>query len=54
MTYTHLPTDELVMIESYYHHNIRVAKVTMYLKQSRTPIYSIVILLNSTASSFSK
>lgn len=45
MTYTHLTTDELVMIESYYHQNIKVAKITEYLKRSRTPIYNIIHFL---------
>lgn len=45
MTYTHLTTDELVMIESYYHQNIKVAKIAAYLKRSRTPIYNVVNFL---------
>lgn len=45
MTYTHLTTDELVMIESYYHQNIKIAKIAVYLKQSRTPIYNVINFL---------
>ncbi|WP_425268525.1 DDE-type integrase/transposase/recombinase [Enterococcus faecium] len=39
MTYTHLTTDELVMIESYYHQNIKIVKIVEYLKRCRRPIY---------------
>ena len=45
MTYTHLTTDELVMVESYYHQNIKVAKIAAYLKRSRTPIYNVINFL---------
>ena len=45
MTYTHLTTDELVMIESYYHQNIKVAKIAEFLKRSRTPIYNVIHFL---------
>ena len=45
MTYTHLTTDELVMIESYYHQNITVSKISAYLKRSRTPIYTVINFL---------
>ena len=45
MTYTHLTTDELVMIESYYHKNIPVAKIAVYLKRTRTPIYNVINFL---------
>ena len=30
MTYIHLTTDELVMIESYYHQNIKITKIAEY------------------------
>jgi len=42
MTYTHINTDELVMIESYYHQNIPVAKIATYLNRTRTPIYKVI------------
>ncbi|MFB5296930.1 IS30-like element IS1252 family transposase [Enterococcus faecalis] len=45
MTYTHLTTDELVMIESYYHQNIKIVKIAEYLKRSRTPIYNVINFL---------
>lgn len=45
MTYTHLTTDELVMIESYYHKNISVAKIAIYLNRTRTPIYTVIHFL---------
>jgi len=45
MTYTHLTTDELVMIESYYHKNISVAKIAIYLNRTRTPIYTVINFL---------
>ncbi|SIO16119.1 Transposase and inactivated derivatives, IS30 family [Carnobacterium alterfunditum] len=45
MTYTHLTTDELVMIESYYHRNISVAKIAIYLNRTRTPIYTVINFL---------
>jgi len=45
MTYTHLTTDELVMIESYYHQNISVAKIAIYLNRTRTPIYAVINFL---------
>ncbi len=42
MTYTHLTTDELVMIESYYHQNVPITKIAAYLNRTRTPIYNVV------------
>lgn len=45
MTYTHLTTDELVMIESYYHQNIPVTTISAHLKRSRTPIYNVIHFL---------
>lgn len=42
MTYTHLTTDELVMIESYYHKNVPITKIAVYLNRTRTPIYNVV------------
>ena len=35
MTYTHLTTDELVMIEAYFHQNTRVTIITERLNLSR-------------------
>ncbi|MDN5372923.1 MAG: transposase, family [Carnobacterium sp.] len=45
MTYTHLTTDELVMIKSYHHKNIPVAKIAAYLNRTRTPIYNVINFL---------
>src|SRR5690625_238430 len=45
MTYTHLTTDELVMIEAYYHQNISVTIIAERLKRSRQPIYNVVNFL---------
>jgi len=45
MTYTHLTTDELVMIESYYHQHISVSTIANRLKRSRTPIYNVINFL---------
>lgn len=42
MTYTHLSTDELVMIESYCYQNIKGFKISAYPKRSRTPIYTVI------------
>ncbi|MBV0910722.1 IS30 family transposase, partial [Planococcus sp. CP5-4_UN] len=35
MTYTHLTTDELVMIEAYFHQETPVAIIAARLKRSR-------------------
>lgn len=45
MTYTHLTTDEVVMIESYFHQNIPVAKIAAYLNRTLTPIYNVINFL---------
>ncbi|SIO32342.1 hypothetical protein SAMN05878443_2380 [Carnobacterium alterfunditum] len=45
MTCTHRTTDELVMIESYYHQNILVVQIAAYLNRTRTPIYTVINLL---------
>src|SRR5699024_7300082 len=45
MTYTHLTTDELVMIESYYHQHIPVSTIASRLKRSRAPIYNVINFL---------
>lgn len=41
MTYTHLTTDELVLIESYYHQTKKVKFVTDALNRSRQTIYNV-------------
>src|SRR5690625_1038694 len=45
MTYTHLTTDELVMIEADYQQNISVTIIAERLKRSRQPIYNVVNFL---------
>ncbi len=41
MTYTHLTTDELVLIESYYHQGKKILLVSKVLKRSRQTIYNV-------------
>lgn len=45
MTYTHLTTDELVMIESYHHQSIPVMKISKLLNRSRQTIYNVINVL---------
>lgn len=45
MTYTHLNTDELVMIEAYYYQNIAVTTISGRLKRSRMTIYNVINFL---------
>ena len=45
MTYTHLTTDELVIIEAYYHQNIAVTTISARLKRSRMTVYNVIIFL---------
>jgi transposase, IS30 family len=47
MTYTHLNTDELVMIESYHHQNTPVATIAERLNRSRQPIYNVINFLKT-------
>lgn len=42
MTYTHLTTNELVMIEAYYYQNISVTKIAQQLKRAKMTIYNVV------------
>ena len=46
MTYIHLTTDELVLIESYYHQAKKVKHVADTLKRSRQTIYNVYNALN--------
>lgn len=41
MTYTHLTTDELVLIESYYHQNKKGTYVAKQLKRAKQTIYTV-------------
>lgn len=45
MTYTHLTTDELVMIEACYHQNVKVSEIIDRLKRSRQTIYNVINFL---------
>ena len=47
MTYTHLTTDKLVMIESYHHQHTPVAIMAERLNRSRQPIYTVINFLKS-------
>ncbi|WP_337122931.1 IS30 family transposase [Staphylococcus aureus] len=42
MAYTHLNTDELTLIESYYHQNLSVKEISIRLKRSRQTIYNVI------------
>ncbi|MGY3765228.1 IS30 family transposase, partial [Vagococcus vulneris] len=41
MIYTHLTTEELVLIESYYHQHQKVIVVAKHLKRSKQTIYNV-------------
>ena len=45
MTYTHLTTEELVMIEAYFHQKVSVLKIAIYVGRSRQTIYNVVTFL---------
>ncbi|EDP69328.1 integrase/recombinase [Carnobacterium sp. AT7] len=45
MTYTHLTTEELVMIEAYFHQKISVLKIATYIGRSRQTIHNVVTFL---------
>lgn len=45
MTYIHLTTDELMMIESYHYQNIPVAIIAKQMKRFRQPIYNVIKFL---------
>ncbi len=42
MTYTHLTTNELVMIEAYYQENIKVSDIVTSLGRSKQTIYNVI------------
>ena len=42
MTYTHLTTNELVMIEAYYQENIKVSDILKALGSSKQTIYNVI------------
>lgn len=45
MTYTHLTTNELVMIEAYFEEGVSVLKIAQSLKRSRQTIHKVVTFL---------
>lgn len=47
MTYTHLNTKELVMIESYHHLNMHISIIAERLNRFRQPTYNIIKHLKS-------
>ncbi|MDO5365935.1 MAG: HTH domain-containing protein [Streptococcus dysgalactiae] len=47
MTYTHLTTTELVMIEAYYKEGITVSNICQSLKRSRQTIYKVIAYLKA-------
>ncbi len=44
MTYTHLNTDERVMIEAVDYQYTKIAPIASSLKRGRSPIYNMVLL----------
>lgn len=47
MTYTHLSTDELVIIESYFHQNVSVSKISKLIGRARQTVHNVVAFLKS-------
>ena len=45
MTYTHLTTNELLMIEAYYQENIKVSDIVTSLGRSKQTIYNVIIYM---------
>ncbi|WP_208559100.1 IS30 family transposase [Marinilactibacillus kalidii] len=45
MTYSHITTDELVLIESYYHNNVSTARIAQLINRSRQTIHNVVTAL---------
>ena len=52
MTYTHLTTDELVIIESYFKMNQSVAKTAHCLNRSRQTIHKVYLFFKQGKSAF--
>lgn len=42
MTYTHLTTNELVMIEAYYQEDIKISDIANSLGRSKQTIYTVI------------
>lgn len=45
MTYSHLTTDELVMIESYYHNKVSTARISELVNCSKQTVHIVVLAL---------
>ncbi len=52
MTYTHLTTNELVMIEAYYQENIKVSDIANALERSKQTIYTVTNYLKEGYSAY--
>lgn len=52
MTYTHLTTNELVMIEAYYQENTKVSDIVTSLGRSKQTIYNIINYLKEGDSAY--
>ncbi|OEK56823.1 IS30 family transposase [Staphylococcus equorum] len=45
MTYTHLSTDELIIIEAYFHQNSSVTKISRQMGRARQTVHNVVTFL---------
>ena len=52
MTYTHLTTNELLMIEAYYQENIKVSDIVTSLGRSKQTIYNVINYLREGHSAY--
>ena len=52
MTYTHLTTNELVMIEAHYQENIKVSDIANALERSKQTIYTVINYLKEGYSTY--
>ena len=52
MTYTHLTTNELVMIEAYYQENIKVSNIVTSFGRSKQTIYNVINYLKEGHSAY--
>lgn len=50
--YTHLTTNELVMIEAYYQENIKVSDIVTSLGRSKQTIYTVINYLKEGHSAY--
>ena len=52
MTYTHLTTNELVMIEAYYQEDIKISDIANSLGRSKQTIYNVINYLKEGHSAY--